>query len=345
MLVLAIETSCDEAAAAVLEGEVGKPIRVLAEAVASSEEMHVKTGGIVPEVAGREQIKSIIPVIQDLGFKIQDIDAIAVTVGPGLVGSLLVGVETAKALALAWEKPLVPVNHLVAHLYANWVSESNKKQVTSDKVPRFPAIGLVISGGHTDLVLMNEPGKIKYLGGTRDDAAGECFDKSARVLGLGYPGGPAIAAAASKFKIQNSKIKSRLPRPMINSGDYDFSFSGLKTALLRFWELRKGKRDLVGLLAFELQEAVVDILVAKLEKAVKEFKPRSVLVGGGVAANLRLRRKLEFSISNLQFSPKLFISPLSLCTDNAVMIGATAIYNYSPIEVNEVGVEPGLLIT
>ena len=236
MRILGIETSCDETAAAVVEGTTpDRPVKILSNVIASSEEFHKKTGGIVPEVASREQAKVILPVIQEALAKIpNDIDAIAVTVGPGLVGSLLIGVETVKALSLAWEKPLIPVNHLVAHLYANWIEESDKRQVTNsfsspthsaeasrvkkategrgkkqEKVPRFPAVGLVASGGHTDLVLMKGHSDFVHLGSTRDDAAGEAFDKIARMLGLGYPGGPAISAEAGKFKVQSSKFNYR----------------------------------------------------------------------------------------------------------------------------------------
>src|SRR3989344_5499183 len=228
MKILAIETSCDETACAVTEGgpSTSSGLRILSNIVSSSEAMHRQTGGIVPEVAAREQLKAIIPIIdkaiQDSRFKIHDIDAMAVTAGPGLVGSLLVGVETARALAYAWGKPIIPVNHLVAHLYANFVSE----------IPKFPAVGLVVSGGHTDLVFMEGHRKLRLLGTTRDDAAGEGFDKGARILGLPYPGGPAIAAESAKFEIRNSKSELKLfPRPMIGGKNFDFSFSGLKTAV------------------------------------------------------------------------------------------------------------------
>ena len=362
MRILAIETSCDETAVAVVEGvSPTEPVKILSNVVASSEEMHKATGGIVPEVAAREQIRSIIPVIdkaiQDLRFtfgklsasKIQDIDAIAVTVGPGLVGSLLVGIETAKTLAYTWDKPLIPVNHLSAHLYANFVGRN--------KIPEFPAIGLVVSGGHTDLVLMEGHGKLRWLGGTRDDAAGECFDKCARILGLPYPGGPAVAAEAAKFKVKSSKLKVTLPRPMIKSDDYDFSFSGLKTAVARLVESEKFSRqssksnDFVSFVAHELQEAIVEVLVAKVEKAVEEFKPRSVLLGGGVAANQRLRDLLnnQLQMTNV----KLFIPSLELCTDNAVYIAAAAYYIPTSLKASkgelslswkEIQVDPGLEI-
>src|SRR3990167_3040068 len=254
MTILGIETSCDETAAAILEQKDGR-IQILSNVVASSASLQAKYGGVIPAKAARAQIKNIIPVFEEslpLASLAQgnsiELDAIAVTYGPGLIGSLLVGVETAKVLATTWEKPLIPVNHLLGHFYANWIippvipgersSRGNldlKKIATSPaspdprndnlRLPSFPCLGLLVSGGHTDLVLFTDHGKYKYLGGTRDDAAGECFDKCARLLGLSYPGGPEISKLAQK-----GKDTYQLPRPMINDG-WDFSFSGLKTAV------------------------------------------------------------------------------------------------------------------
>src|SRR3972149_678274 len=200
MKILGIETSCDETSAAIVENGTN----ILSNVIATSAEMHAKTGGVIPEQAAREQVRSILPVIDEAiesaKVKPEEIDAIAVTLGPGLIGSLIVGVETAKALSLIWKKPIIPVNHLVAHIYANWLDQ--------EKSPSFPSLALVVSGGHTDLVLMKKHGEIAWIGGTRDDAAGEAFDKCARLLGLPYPGGPAIAEAAMnlKFKIKNLKL-------------------------------------------------------------------------------------------------------------------------------------------
>ncbi len=400
MKILAIETSCDETAAAVVESDGKGWVQVLGEAVASSEEMHVKTGGIVPEVAAREQLKSILPVVveatvqainakegKDLRFKIyesrvdeelvklvnvwvkKNVDAVAVTVGPGLIGSLLIGVETAKTLAYAWEKPLVPVNHLVAHLYANFIGTNAKlprrarpRQMPNDKrkVPEFPAIGLVVSGGHTDLVLMKGLDELEWIGGTRDDAAGECLDKCSRLLKLGYPGGPVISAEAEKFQITKSKLQMntervKLPRPLLNSDDFDFSFSGLKVAMMR--EMKNGKREIkkerVSELAWELQEAVVEVLVTKLMRAVEKYKPKSVLLAGGVGSNSRLRRELNDQLSNTpaklrrgagKFQTKLFLPERKYCTDNAVMVGAAAIFDYSPTPPLEIHADPSLEI-
>jgi len=390
MKILAIETSCDETAVAVVEKRDGEDfVRVLAESKATSEETHKITKGVVPELAAREQLSSIIPIInislkdavlnskhkilnskqitnnnsQKLkksgDLKISDwvrenIDAVAVTVGPGLIGSLLVGVETAKTLAIAWEKPMLPVNHLVGHLYANFVSTmtnfqfpiSNQKSINKFQIPRFPAVGMVVSGGHTDLVLMKSHSEIQYLGGTRDDAAGECFDKCARViLDASYPGGPAISAAADKFEVRSSKFEVSLPRPMIHDKNYDFSFSGLKTAVVNAYkkqETRNKLQEYKNALAWELQEAVVEVLVTKLMRAVEEYSPASVVIGGGVAANARLKDELHAKCQ--MPNVKLFIPPLKWCSDNAVMIGAASLLNYSPAKILSVKADPGLTI-
>lgn len=369
MLILGIETSCDETAAAVVEDGT----KILSNVVASSVKMHAKSGGIIPEVAAREQVRCILPVVDaaiaNCKLKIENLDSIAVTVGPGLIGSLLVGVETARTLAYTWNKPIIPINHLVAHIYANWLSPSSlptpDTQLTSQPHPQFPAIALAVSGGHTDLVLMKghacppkpegrRRGKIRWLGGTRDDAAGECFDKCARVLGLGYPGGPAISTAAEKFKISNLKFKIELPRPMIESNDFDFSFSGLKTAVLR--EVKKltptthprlttHNSQLTHYLSFEIQEAITDVLVEKTIRAAEKYKVKSILLAGGVAANSRLREKIKSSIINHQSSINLFIPPPALCTDNAAIVASCAFFNYKPINWQKISTQPGLSIT
>jgi len=335
MRILGIETSCDETAAAVVENGT----KILSSVVASSVELHQKTGGIVPEVAAREQVRCIMPVIEESikgitsSKSIKSIDAIAVTVGPGLIGSLLVGAETAKTLAYIWKKPIVPINHLQAHLYANWLEE---------KGPQFSAIGLVVSGGHTDLVLMKDHGKLKWLGGTRDDAAGECFDKTARLLGLGYPGGPAIERLAQKGNPQAFD----LPRPMIKQENLDFSFAGLKTAVinvtkkLKNQKTEKQKADL----AASIQQAIADVLVAKTIRAVEKYKVRSVLLAGGVAANQLLRSQMQSKIYNLKPKVLLHVSPPKLCTDNAAYIAGCAYFNYRPIGWQKIEVNPGLEI-
>lgn len=341
MRILGIETSCDETAASVVED--GR--KILAHVLATSAEMHSKTGGIIPEVAAREQLRSILPVIKEaLGeakMEPREVDALAVTTGPGLIGSLLVGVETAKTLAYAWKKPIAPVNHLVAHIYANWLASDTKE-------PEFPTVALVVSGGHTDMVLMQNHRKMRWIGGTRDDAAGEAFDKTARVLGLGFPGGPAIAAEAAKFKPQNSKLKIKLPRPMLEEENFDFSFSGLKTAVLREVEKLKAMNQWTNetraYMAHEIQEAITDVLVAKTLRAVAKLKPKSLLLAGGVAANQRLRQKFEEGIKNQELGVNLFVPVPKLCTDNASYIAAYAFYNFKPIPWQKISASPGLTI-
>lgn len=327
MIILGIETSCDETAAAIVQdGKI-----VISNVVASSQNLHAKTGGIIPEEAARKQIESIIPVInealQQSGRSEKDIDSIAVTYGPGLIGSLLVGVETAKTLSIMWSKPIIPVNHLVAHLYANWIS--------SDPQPKFPAIGLVVSGGHTDVVLMKDHSSITLLGATRDDAAGEAFDKTSRLLGLGYPGGPAIAKAAEQHLNQPLKL---FPRPLVNDGSLDFSFSGLKTSVNNY--VNKNQDASKTELAAEVQEAIADVLVSKSVKAVEQYKPQSFLLAGGVSANLRLREKLQKNIK-----VELFLPELKYTTDNAAMIASAAYFQNNPVSWQEVNANPELSIT
>ncbi len=368
MTILGIETSCDETAAAIVQDGT----RILSNVVASSIQLHAKTGGIIPEIAAREQIKCILPVIKQAlkDTKIQrykdtkkknknspnilvsqypNIDAIAVTIGPGLIGSLLVGVETARTLSWLWNKPIVPVNHLKAHLYANFLNQQLNKRTIEQSV--FPAIGLIVSGGHTDLVLIKNHGDLKWLGGTRDDAAGECFDKCARLLGLGYPGGPAIETCASKFnnrtieQLNNEAIK--LPRPMINQDNFDFSFSGLKTAVLNhvkhFKLMEQWNNRTREQLAFQLQEAITDVLVTKTLNATQKFKVKSILLGGGVAANSLLRKKLNVKcqMSNV----KCFVPSAQLCTDNAAVIASYAYFNYKPVPWKKIKPNPGLVIS
>jgi len=343
MKILAVETSCDETAAAVIEGR-GDKIRMLSNVVASQIEIHKKYGGVVPEVAAREHVLSILSVINEALEKAKipplnlplikgekkrgGLDAIAVTVGPGLITSLIVGVETAKTLSSVWHLPIVAINHIEAHIYANFISRRQKIQ--------FPAVILTVSGGHTMLVLMKGHGKYKLLGETRDDAAGEAFDKAAQLLGLGYPGGPAIAAEAaksqipnpksqtnSKFEIKNSKqIKNKiiLPRPMIKDKSFDFSFSGLKTALL--YEITKDKswKSKISQYAAEFQQAVADVLINKTIKAALKHGVKTVMLTGGVAANRELRSQLEQKIKQEVAGTKFLMSELKYCTDNAAMV-------------------------
>lgn len=355
MKILGIETSCDETGASVVEDGV----KILSNIVASSQLIHIKTGGIIPEMAAREQIKLILPVIESAlkkaGLKIENVDALAVTSGPGLIGSLLVGLETAKTLAHVFNKPIIPVNHLLGHVYANWLQIPNsparlrlRGNSLADGqflIPKFPSIVLIVSGGHTELLLMTDHGQYEWLGATRDDAAGECFDKCARLLKLGYPGGPAIAAAAAKLKIQNAKFKIKLPRPMLKSDDFDFSFSGLKTAVLREIERQSITHNpkLTTYLAREVQEAITDVLVVKTLRAVKKYKVKSVLLSGGVAANDRLREKFLDTCYSLP-TTKFFAPPTNLCTDNAAGIAACAFFNFSPLPWPELRALPSLTL-
>jgi len=316
MKILAIETSCDETAVAVVED--GR--RVLANVIASQVVKHAETGGVVPEVAAREHIKAMIPCVQEAlgeaGVNEKEIDAIAVTREPGLVGSLIVGRMTAAALAFAWDKPLTEVNHIHGHIYSTWLD--------LEKEPEFPILVLTVSGGHNDLVLMRGHGDMDLIGETLDDAAGEAFDKTARLLGLGYPGGPAIEEVA---KGGNSEF-AKFPRGKMEG--FDFSFSGLKTAVLYFLQDNEGSREdeqFMKDVAASFQETVADILVGRLEDAVKKYKPREVHLTGGVSANRYLRGRIEEMLSRVAEAP-VFRFPIKMayCTDNAAMIGAAGYF-------------------
>lgn len=337
MKILAIESTCDETAAAVVES-LGGGVRVIKSVVASSAEMHEKYGGIVPEVAAREQIKSVIPVITE-ALAGQEIGAVAVSYGPGLMGSLLVGVETAKVLAWAWEKPLLKVNHMVSHVLANWIIEKNQKiknsKTRNGVVPEMPAVGLVVSGGHTDLIWLESLTKWTWIGGTRDDAAGEAFDKAARLLGLPYPGGPEMDKAAGKVTDEEwneNKKLFKLPRPLIHDPRLEMSFSGIKSAVARMVESRYQHSDISSqvsddnfrnLVAREFGEAVVEVLVKKTLTAVERYQPKSVILAGGVAANKKLRESLRTEVEKA--GVRFFVPDLKYCGDNAAMVGAAAV--------------------
>ena len=340
MYILGIETSCDETSVSIVKDGT----EIICNIISSSQLLHKKTGGIIPEIASREQVKFILPVINEAlsssNFTLDNIDAIAVTFGPGLIGSLLIGVETAKTLAFILEKPLIPVNHIFAHLYANWLTINS---------PQFPSLGLIVSGGHTELFLIKDHHKIIWIGGTKDDAAGECFDKTARLLGLGYPGGPAISNSASQLTKDNLQLITKLPRPMIDSKDLNFSFSGLKTAVLK--EVNRLKKDQhfnilsIQQLSYEIQEAITDVLVTKTLDAANKYHVRSILIGGGVAANNRLKEKFHDSLSNSQpitQNLQLFIPPPKLCTDNAAYIASFAYFHYHPIPWQKIQAHPNL---
>jgi len=323
--ILAIESSCDETAAAVVEDGV----RIRADVVRSQVADHRKFGGVVPEVASRRHLEAVNPLmaeaLEGAGLSWGGIDAVAVTYGPGLVGALLVGVTAAKAAALALDRPLIGVNHLEGHVYANFLVRPD--------LP-FPLLALVVSGGHTDLVLMTGHGDFALVGQTRDDAAGEAFDKVARLLDLGYPGGPAVEMAAAG--VDPGAVG--LPRAYLEPGSLDFSFSGLKTAVAR---LKEQGLD-AGMIAAAFQEAVVDVLVDKTMLAANRFGVRAVLLAGGVAANGLLRQRLAARVdgAGLVFC----CPPHRLCTDNAAMIGAAAYYRFLRGELAglDLNAEPGL---
>jgi N6-L-threonylcarbamoyladenine synthase len=309
--VLGIETSCDETAAAVLQG----PREVLSSVVSSQIDLHAGYGGVVPEIAGRAHVELAVPVVAEAivaaGLRDGEVDAIAATVGPGLIGSLLVGVGTAKALALAWDVPFVGVNHLEAHLYAAGLEAPEVEP---------PMLTLLVSGGHTLLVAMDAHGQYRVLGSTVDDAAGEAFDKVARYLGLGYPGGPVIDQLAT----EGDRDAIPFPRAMRHDG-LDFSFSGLKTAVVN--HVRKHPDSSVPDVAASFQEAVVDILVAKTRTAADELGVDTVCLGGGVAANSRLRE--VFLAACEADGRKGYVPSLAMCTDNAAMVAAAGWWRLS----------------
>jgi N6-L-threonylcarbamoyladenine synthase len=315
--ILGIETSCDETAAAVVEN--GRDI--LSNAVASQVDLHAQYGGIFPEVASRQHILSIYPIVdqalKDAHLKLADLDGIAVTRGPGLPGSLVVGINMAKGLAIGSGLPLLGINHLEGHLYSAWLGMEGKKK---KKAPQFPLLALIVSGGHTELVLMKEHLSYERLGGTLDDAAGEAFDKIARLLDLGYPGGPAIQEAA----LEGNPSAHDFPRSWLDDS-FNFSFSGLKTAVLRtVQQLEKQKSRLPKPdLAASFQAAVVDVLFQKTLQAAEVFNTKDILIAGGVSANQALREKFKG-----QKKYRVHIPPLFLCTDNAAMIAGAGCYRF-----------------
>ncbi len=330
MLILGIETSCDDTAAAVVEAKGGfkKPFfSVLANTSYSQVAIHKKFGGIVPNLASRAHLQKIYPTIKEAlrvaKTKLDDIGLIAVTRGPGLMPSLLIGVNAARALAYRCRTPIIGVNHIEGHIYSNWLA--NKKV-------EFPALVLTVSGGHTELILMKDYGKYKVIGRTLDDAAGEAFDKAARLLGLGFPGGPAIAAEAAKspsFAKASEGKQIKLPRPMINSKDFNFSFSGLKTAVLYLYNdlIKKyPAEEIKPAFAAEVQNAIIDVLTSKTIKAVEKFNPKTITVAGGVSANKKLRETMAEKAA--PYGIPLLIPDLTYTTDNAAMIAVASYFNY-----------------
>ncbi|RJQ13737.1 tRNA (adenosine(37)-N6)-threonylcarbamoyltransferase complex transferase subunit TsaD [Candidatus Parcubacteria bacterium] len=325
MKILAIETSCDETSIAIVEAwMVAKntpKFKIVANTISSQVKLHAQYGGVVPNLASREHLKNLIPVFEETlkkaSIKKQDIpkkiQLLAVTVGPGLIPSLIVGVNFAKTLGLITNLPIVGTNHLEGHIYSNWLDHSQEIN--------FPALNLIVSGGHTQLVLMKDCFKYRLLGETRDDAAGEAFDKIARLLGLGYPGGPAIDKAS-----QNGNPEAfKLPRPMIDSKDFEFSFAGLKTAVLymtRTMTSEEISQKTPGIAA-SAQQAIVDVLISKTLGAAQQYKAKTIMVSGGVAANKKLREILTKKSTVPAFFP-----PIELATDNAAMIAMAAYFNF-----------------
>jgi len=362
MNILAIETSCDDTCVAIVKVQ-GPKFKVKSNVVSSQVEIHKKWGGVYPSLAKREHQRNLPIVLKKAQKEAGNpkIDLITVTVGPGLEPCLWVGVNFAKELAKKLKVPIVPANHIESHILINFL---NNKYV-------FPAVCLVVSGGHTQLILMKGIGKgeedksssspfavareYKVLGETRDDAAGECFDKTARILGLGYPGGPAIAAEAAKFQIirgggrRASKFQIKLPRPMINQKNYDFSFSGLKTAVLYDFKNRpprvRKSKEYIRAMAAGIQQAVIDVLIKKTLKAAEDYKAKLIILGGGVAANDELRKQFKFQIQKpspgkqdeagdeakpqrpSKFKILFLVPPKAFCTDNAVMTALTGYYH------------------
>lgn len=348
MKILGIDTSCDDTAVAVVKAN--KEISILSDVVSSQTKIHRKWGGVYPALAKREHEKNLVPVLKESleragllkkskggkaplksflqreevlrenlevfleNYSKPDLDFIAVTQGPGLEPCLWTGINFAKTLSRYWNMPLIPVNHLKAHILSSFKSKEEAS---------FPAVCLIASGGHTQIILMRSFKDYSLIGETRDDAAGECFDKTARILGLEYPGGPEIAKIAKK-----SSGISKMPRPMINQKNYDFSFSGLKTAVLYNYrkQKKKSKKYIQGM-AFEIQEAITDVLVKKTVKAAKDKKAKSIILGGGVTANKKLRRKFKDKVWKEIPSVKLLIPPENQCTDNGSMIAIAASFD------------------
>jgi len=347
MYILGIETSCDETAASIVkfDKKIDK-ILVLSNIISSQIEIHKKYGGVVPEVAAREHVLNILPVINEAletaGLKPKQIDLIAVTKGPGLVTSLITGLETVRTLSYAWNIPVMEINHVEGHIYSNFINPETKI--------KFPALILTVSGGHTNLVIMDENNKLKIIGETLDDAAGEAYDKGAKMMNLGYPGGPIISKYATEFK--NSfkatgiiKTNLVLPRPMLTSGNFNFSFSGLKTALLYQLQKDKNWENRMPEYCFAYQQAIIDILIAKTVKAAKKFNVETIMLSGGVSANQELRDDMKQAMKS-NFPSINFLVPAKIyTTDNATMIAAAAAYKLkskNPVSYNKLKVDPGL---
>lgn len=377
IIILAIETSCDDTCAAIVKAGGRKRPRfdILSDVRSSQVKIHAPYGGVVPNLAARAHLENMGPVLKqcfrNADLQIENgksqVDLITVTTHPGLIPCLLIGTNVARTLAWIWDKPIVGANHLEGHIYANWVIPvgiKEKLKMQKAKI-RFPAMCLIVSGGHTQLVLIKHRGDFKIIGETLDDAAGEAFDKVARLLGLSFPGGPQIERLAQsaqniaesiqmepissrrpsqtgrrqsqKKLLRDSAWKPQLPRPMINSKDYDFSFSGLKTAVLYLVQDLQKSRKAIKLysskafkarLCYEFQQAVIDVLIAKTIKAAKNYKAKTVILGGGVGANQELRRQLQIAVEEKLSNVNCQMSNIKYCTDNAVIIAIAGYFRY-----------------
>ncbi|MBP6945491.1 tRNA (adenosine(37)-N6)-threonylcarbamoyltransferase complex transferase subunit TsaD [Patescibacteria group bacterium] len=351
MHILALETSCDDTAAAVVE-QTPEGVFVRSSVVSSQIALHATYGGVVPNLAAREHARNIVPVVEaalrSAKLTPKDIDLIAVTQGPGLIPALLVGTTAAKTISFLWRKPLLGIHHIEGHIYANFIHQTPQSNI-ENHTSVFPLLALVVSGGHTQLMLMRDHFQYEILGETQDDAVGECFDKVARLLGLPYPGGPLVARRADDWRklipdsekntggnsqIENRKSQVTFPRPMLQSDDLHFSFSGLKTSVLYF--LKKHEADMqdegfVNEVCHEFQEAAVDVLVGKTERALQEHAPRTFVIAGGVSANVRLRNRLR-NLLDERFPDTTFLTPeFQYSLDNAAMIGAAAAFRFTAL--------------
>lgn len=352
MIILGIETSCDETAASIIRTDK-TGLKALSNTVSSQVKLHSKWGGVVPNLAAREHLKNIIPVLKtafaEAGKTPREIDLIAVTQGPGLIPALLIGADAARILSYVWKKPLLGIHHIEGHIYANFIKDKIVGISNFEfRISNFPILCLVVSGGHTQLILMKNHLNYEIVGETLDDAAGEAFDKVARILGLGYPGGPAITACAARIK--NKELRIKLPRPMINSKNFDFSFSGLKTAVLYAVKKFQGKKfqgstlknkkiepwkNYITAMCHEFQQAVIDVLVSKTIKAAKKYNPKTIMLAGGVSANQELRKQLGKSIkSNLQ-NTSYQLPDTRYSIDNAAMIAAAGYFRWKKMSKNK----------
>ncbi|MEI7621247.1 MAG: tRNA (adenosine(37)-N6)-threonylcarbamoyltransferase complex transferase subunit TsaD [Candidatus Moraniibacteriota bacterium] len=384
-LILAIETSCDETAISIVRCENNK-LEILSNQISSQVKLHAKWGGVVPNLAAREHVKNIDLMLknalQEANVNPADIDVISVTNGPGLIPALMVGVNYAKTLSYLWEKPLLPIHHIEGHIYANFISDkigvsskqnsslknnihseiSNFKfQISNSPNPKFPLLALVVSGGHTQLILMRDHLQYEIIGQTVDDAVGEAFDKVARILGIGYPGGPAVAKWVAKYESfkhlniqtseqankskKNNTIKAEklmpkklvFPRPMFNKPNFNFSFSGLKTAVL--YETKKHPELLkdshyIAQVCHEFQQACVDVLIAKTLKAAEKYQPKTILLAGGVSANTQLRQQLGSAIEHKLPNVSYCIPALTLTGDNATMIASAGAFRWQKMNAS-----------